>query len=168
LHELLFASAITIINKSISPCLKKIFFQPWMHVYSFFVLFSQHDKLFFPGFFFLLQSPFIILSQPSITTSSLIFFFGHRLYITYIHIDTCVWCEITLRVYECVYTLSKGNKREKERIIGKKERHCICIYTYYYYYESKWMVKKKKEITQCMNKQRAYNDCLLNCLNEKE
>ena len=49
------------------------------------------------------------------------------LHITYIHIDTCVRCEITLRVYECVYTrplslaLSKGN--ERERIIGKKERH---------------------------------------------
>ncbi len=27
---------------------------------------------------------------------------------------------------------------------------------------------KKKEITQCMNKQRAYNDCLLDCLNERE
>ncbi len=131
MHELLFASAtIIIINKSISPCLN-IFFQPWMHVCSFFFLFSQHDELFFPGFFFLLQSPFISLSQPSITSSSLISFFDQRLYIIYIHIDTCVWCEITLRVYECVYTLSKGNNEQKGRIIGKKERHYICIYTYY-------------------------------------
>ncbi len=129
LHELLFASAITIINKSISSCLN-IFFQPWMHVCSFFSFFSQHDELFFPGIFFTITVHHFVPTINHYQFSNL--FLRPSLYITYIHIDTCVWCEITLRVYECVYTLSKGNKRQKERIIGKKERHYICIYTYYY------------------------------------
>jgi hypothetical protein len=53
--------------------------------------------------------------------------------------------------------LVKAIRDRKKRIIGKKERHKIYIHTYYN--GSEWE-KKRKEITQCMNKQRAYNDCL--------
>jgi Trk-type K+ transport system membrane component len=126
-------------NKRINKTLLKIFvifnLECLCAAFFFFLLFSLSMMNYSPLVFFSFSILTITVHQfvPTINhyQFSNLFLRPLVVYITYIHIDTCVWCEITLRVYECVYTLSKGNKRQKEKD-NWKEGEALYIYTYYY------------------------------------